>query len=451
MQHKNRFRILDHMEVELSIADNPLSIPPQALFEMAARINKKRGFLFVSKVLGKHIPVHPLKPLLASGLLAMEHAERTSGSVMDVKAEVAAGLLEEDHESVKKAYDLLKQQRIQLSESPIVIGFAETATALGHGVFDCIEDAAFIHTTREALQDIHPELVFEEEHSHAVDQRCYTDGPVFASEGPVILVDDEITTGKTALNIIKDIQKKHPRKAYAILSLLDWRSEAHKEEFRKAEAELGVTISTTALLSGAVAFHGTTLDQSSYDYEPEGAAQNVSVRQIDLGEYFTALPHAAEKTGEASFVKETGRFGITQHDRRDIGKACQKAGNRLHTMRKGKRVLCLGTGEFMYLPMKIAAFMGEHVSYQSTTRSPIHPSDRERYAVKNGYSFPNPEDEAVKHFVYNLPKQGYDEVFVFVEKPVTQKSLRPLLEICSDRNIENVTIATFSKGSDSHD
>ncbi|MEC1550449.1 phosphoribosyltransferase domain-containing protein [Bacillus rugosus] len=49
------------MAVDLSVTDNPLSIPEQVLFEMAARVNKKRGFLFVSKVLGKHIPVHPLK------------------------------------------------------------------------------------------------------------------------------------------------------------------------------------------------------------------------------------------------------------------------------------------------------------------------------------------------------------------------------------------------------
>ncbi|MBG9917469.1 phosphoribosyltransferase family protein [Bacillus sonorensis] len=436
------------MEVDLTVADNPLSIPPPALFEMAARVNKKRGFLFVSKVLGKHIPVSPLKPLLASGLLAIEYAEKTSGLRIDGKDEVTAGFLAEDHESIKKAYDLLNKQRFQLPDPPIVIGFAETATALGHGVFDCLEGASFIHTTREILKDKHPVLLFEEEHSHAVDQRCYTDEPLFsAADRPVILVDDEITTGKTALNIIRDIQRKHPRREYAVLSLLDWRSEEHKEQFRKAESELGATISTIALLSGSVACEGQPLDQSLYDDQPHHREMNVSVRRIDISDCFTALPYRSEQTGAAPFVKETGRFGLSHEDKCGVETACQKAAGRLNALRKGKRVLCLGTGEFMYLPLKIASLMGEHVAYHSTTRSPIHPSDDEGYAVRNRFCFPNPENESVQHFIYNLPKRGYDEVFLFVETFVAEESLRPILAIFSDREIENVNIVAFSKGS----
>lgn len=40
---------------------------------MAARKNIKRGFLFVSKVLGKHIPVQPLIPLIGGGILAARY------------------------------------------------------------------------------------------------------------------------------------------------------------------------------------------------------------------------------------------------------------------------------------------------------------------------------------------------------------------------------------------
>ena len=38
----------------------------------------------------------------------------------------------------------------------------------------------------------------------------------------VVLVDDEITTGKTALNIIRQIQERFPKKEYVLASLLDW-------------------------------------------------------------------------------------------------------------------------------------------------------------------------------------------------------------------------------------
>ncbi|CAK9885520.1 MAG: hypothetical protein XXXJIFNMEKO3_01920 [Candidatus Erwinia impunctatus] len=33
--------------------------PPESLFDIAERRNPKRAFLFVSKVLGRHIPVKP--------------------------------------------------------------------------------------------------------------------------------------------------------------------------------------------------------------------------------------------------------------------------------------------------------------------------------------------------------------------------------------------------------
>ncbi|NQD52427.1 hypothetical protein HP440_18145, partial [Bacillus altitudinis] len=63
------------MEVELNLKGGTLQLEKEHLFDMAARVNKKRAFLFVSKVLGKHMPVHPLKPLLVSGLLAMAYAK----------------------------------------------------------------------------------------------------------------------------------------------------------------------------------------------------------------------------------------------------------------------------------------------------------------------------------------------------------------------------------------
>ena len=42
----------------------------------------------------------------------------------------------------------------------------------------------------------------------------------------------------------------------------------------------------------------------------------------------------------------------------------------------------------MYIPMKIAAEMGENILYQSTTRSPIHPvSNDVNYAIHNHFSY----------------------------------------------------------------
>lgn len=88
----------------------------------------------------------------------------------------------------------------------------------------------------------------------------------------------------------------------------------------------------------------------------------------------------------------------------------------------GKRTLCLGTGEFMYIPMKIAAEMGENILYQSTTRSPIHPvSNDVNYAIHNHFSYPSPEDPTITNYFYNISPHDYDEAFVFIERDLGKK------------------------------
>lgn len=69
---------------------------------------------------------------------------------------------------------------IELTEETLFIGFAETATALGHAVFNAFHsNAMYIHTTREVLPDFEPFITFEEEHSHATSHRIYTEEPEF--------------------------------------------------------------------------------------------------------------------------------------------------------------------------------------------------------------------------------------------------------------------------------
>lgn len=68
----------------------------------------------------------------------------------------------------------------------------------------------------------------------------------------------------------------------------------------------------------------------------------------------------------------------------------------------------------MYIPMKLAAEMGKNILFQSTTRSPIHIAKVNGYGARYGINFLNPEDESVAHFVYNIPPNEYDEVFIFL-------------------------------------
>ena len=114
---------------------------PEELVRVAARENNtKRSYLYVDPLQGKHIPVSP-------GLCLMLFSEL---SVM-----------------LEKRYN---------KERLLVIGFAETATAVGAAAAVGASNAAYyMTTTRENVPGCEY-LFFTEEHSHAVQQKLAVNG-----------------------------------------------------------------------------------------------------------------------------------------------------------------------------------------------------------------------------------------------------------------------------------
>lgn len=149
------------------------------LLDFAERINPKRSFLFVSKVLGKHIPVQPS---------VMQKTYR------DLAALIPAGL----------------------PEPVTVIGMAETAICLAAGVHQALADkypdTVFMTTTRHPVQDQPILAEFLEEHSHAQSQMLYgsTDPAIqshILNTKTLILIDDEASTGKTFVNLVQALKQ----------------------------------------------------------------------------------------------------------------------------------------------------------------------------------------------------------------------------------------------------
>ena len=106
----------------LEVKVNASTFAPQALFDFAERRNPKRAFLFVSRVLGRHIPARP--------------------SLMAESFNALAGKIPAD-----------------LPGPVLVIGMAETAVGLGAGVHralsqtrnDCVYLCSSRHPTGSAL------------------------------------------------------------------------------------------------------------------------------------------------------------------------------------------------------------------------------------------------------------------------------------------------------------
>ena len=140
------------------------------MLKVAKRFNNtKRTYLLVNPLQAKHLPISP------SISLEMMH---TLGK------------------------DLAKKY----PDTKLVIGFAETATAIGVAVASCFsKDCVYIHTTRESDEATSEWIHFEEEHSHAVDQLLCTKNleSWIAETKTILFVEDEISTGKTLINIIE--------------------------------------------------------------------------------------------------------------------------------------------------------------------------------------------------------------------------------------------------------
>jgi len=426
-------KIGENLTVDITIDANPYELPVETLYEMAARINKKRSFLFVSKVLGKHIPLNPKVPLIASALLASIYYESKMLKGVPNKEVLINALIDGSTDKLHTAYEVVKKLDYEMDERILFIGFAETATALGHAVYDCFSNADYIHSTREMLVDQEVTLYFEEEHSHATDQRCYAPEHYLNNDRQICLVDDEITTGKTALNIIASIQKRFPRKEYAVLSLLDWRSEEDRVLLKAFEKAHDVKINVYALLSGTISVQGVPNISEGHQVEEE-MIDTPPYNRINIGSFSVPSPsysyHSVDSIGignEAPYLALTGRFGIHSEGKVKAEAYFEQIGAYLQTLRQGEKTLCLGTGEFMHIPMKTAVYMGEGIHYHSTTRSPIFPMSQEHYPIKSRFQYESPDDPSIMNYAYNVLDQQYDEVFLFFERTIEADRLKPML------------------------
>ena len=68
---KTVFSLEPALTLELEVEEARFGLCAEDLFQLAVRQNPQRAFLFVSKVLGKHLPISPSSLLAAGKLLAL--------------------------------------------------------------------------------------------------------------------------------------------------------------------------------------------------------------------------------------------------------------------------------------------------------------------------------------------------------------------------------------------
>ncbi|MBW1600933.1 phosphoribosyltransferase [Streptomyces sp. JJ66] len=371
------------------------------LLGLAVRRNPKRAHLLVSNVLGKHVPQHPA--VVYGTALGLGHRVRE--------------LLGED-----------------AAARAVVLGYAETATGLGHCVADGIGHAPYLHSTRRPVPGYTQAAGFEEEHSHHTSHLLLPEDPgLLATDGPLVLVDDEFSTGRTVRNTIAALHHAFPRDRYAVVALTDMRAPRDAAALEEFATELGARIDVVALAHGTLTLPPDVLDR---------AAALISA-QPDPGQTPTerTAPHQAREVirvalGWPAGLPDGGRHGFTPEHRARLDAALPAMADRLAAAlpHGAARVLVLGTEELIYTPLRLADALtgatGAEVRFSTTTRSPVLAVDDPGYAIRHRLVFPahdTPADGPGPRYAYNIPPSAdadaFDAVVVVTDTPADTPAL----------------------------
>jgi len=333
----------------------------ESLCGYASRQNKRRRFLFVSKVLGKHWPVLPSR--------------------------------------MRDIYQQLATDLVELEGPVVMIGMAETATGLAQGVYDSLiragarTDTLFLHTTRYHSSRHRLAFEFEEAHSHATEQLLYLPQDaaaqlIFHEARSVVIVDDEISTGNTMANLVLEYHKLNPDlRSVRFVSITDWLGE-RQDELRQRCSPLEVEF--VNVLAG------------TFTFEPDEI--------FEIKNEVNVVGNAGCK--DFCLPVNWGRFGVQGLPAVDFAPYEASCG-----LTPGCTVLVLGSGEFSYPPFLFAEYLEEKgylVHFQSSTRSPIMLGNDigVRLEFRDNYW------DDIPNFIYNVKPERYDRIVACYETPI---------------------------------
>lgn len=403
------------------------------LLGLALRRNPKRAHLLVSNVLGKHVPQSP-------------------GVVW------------------RSGYDLGVRVRELLGPTDagraVVLGYAETATGLGHSVADGLGTAPYLHSTRRPVPGVARAGGFEESHSHATSHLLLPEDPaLLAAPGPLVLVDDEFSTGNTVLNTVRALHARYPRERYVIVALVDMRSAADRDRLADFASEIGARVDLVTLAAGTVRLPEGVLERGQAlvaEYEARdagahvgagsGAGAGVGAGEAGGGGAGSGAGGAAARVpapapsvrrvelGWPDGVPDGGRHGFTPAHRARLDAALPAMAARvadalgLPAAATGRdtlpRVLVLGCEELMYAPLALGVALenrgGADVRFSTTTRSPVLAVDDPGYAIRTRLVFPahdQPADGPGDRYAYNIAGAGFDAVVAVVDSAADTPAL----------------------------
>jgi adenine/guanine phosphoribosyltransferase-like PRPP-binding protein len=339
-------------------------------YKIAKRINNnKRQFVLVQKKLAKHMPVSPCEALIHMRKLGQ--------------------ILSANHGNSKC----------------LVVGFAETATALASEITGSLNFcSALITTTRDINEPDGNYQYFQEEHSHAADQYLYLPAlKQYATDtNHVIVVDDEITTGKTArrvIDLLRTCNNTLGEAQYSVASLINSIDDANNAVFQQN----GISLDYLERVVG-----------KDFDDAIGLVHQKESVNYSNMPPYYSKTRSVIEGKADPRLGLMAGLY------RSACSKLARTALSKLgDVICRSSKILVLGTEECMLPSIYLGAAIEDQypkklVRCHSTTRSPIMASDSSAdYPIKNSIIIKSFYDCSRTTYLYNL--DNYDLAIVVTD------------------------------------
>ncbi|MDN4648323.1 phosphoribosyltransferase domain-containing protein [Curtobacterium sp. PsM8] len=436
-------------------------VPLASLVRLALRRNPRRAHLLVSTVLAKHVPTVPAVALLAGEALGARVADVLDGgarldaeaatrlrAVLDLQQQAdtatdSGNVSDALHRAATTLRTDLAAVRPTLPDV-LVLGFAETATALGATVAEAL-GAGYLHSTRHDPPGATPAAGFDEAHSHATAHRLLpTEDDWLPADGTVVLVDDELSTGATARATIRALHAVAPQRQWVVAALVDLRSDEDVAATEALATELGAPVAVVALGRGRVALPDGLTDTAAELVAAVAAPLTTAPADLAPGReptsdgrpvpapprasrpgavtVVTARPTAVDRTGTPAARVRTPRTDVE-------GIAADLA--RVLTSEAGvvpDRVLVLGAEEHIATPLAIADALRRRstadVRSSTSTRSPVAVFDDPAWPIRSGIRHRSHDvtvDGPGERYAYNV--HGFDAVVVVPEPGTTQAAL----------------------------
>ena len=335
-------------------------MPADELFGFAERDNPHRAFLFVSKVLGRHVPASPARMRKACESLAAQVPADLPGPVL-------------------------------------MTGMAETAVGLGAGVHRAYvartgrDDVLYVASTRAGF-DRAPALRFVEAHSHAPSQLMHwplatAARASFVAARSLVMVDDEASTGATFRNLAAALAEGPLRRIDRVetVVLTDWSAG-------------GAGAATWRLAGRDVAVGSAALLRGSYSWAPAPSAPRRSLAAATAGLSVRWPPPQPRDS----------RFGVFGATSVTVPSGLRFAPG---APRAAKPVHVVGMGEHVWEPFLLAEALeaaGHCVRFSASTRSPIVPG----LAIAGGFVFGDHEGVGYDAYLYNVDPDAAERVIL---------------------------------------